>query len=117
VAAFIKDDGLLPDLEQSWFDAAYWFHEGLAEPVETIAVAKLETALEVLLSSASTKGSTSRLTDVFSSFYGRHKDQPIADGSAVMVKDFVNEIVSSRSRVLAWFAIAAAFSSVPVFLR
>ncbi len=34
-----------------------------------------------------------------------------------MVKDFVNEIVSSRSRVLAWFAIAAAFSSVPVFLR
>jgi hypothetical protein len=44
----------LPQLERTWCDAAYWMHEGFAESIDTIAVAKLETALEVLMSAEST---------------------------------------------------------------
>jgi hypothetical protein len=53
ITSFLARGGNLASLEQAWADAAYWFHEGLAEPLDTIGVPKLETAIEVLLRSES----------------------------------------------------------------
>lgn len=33
---------LLPKFESAWYAAAYWFHETLAENIDTTAVVKLE---------------------------------------------------------------------------
>lgn len=100
VRAYITDDAVLPKLDQSWSDAAYWLHEGLTEPLDTVAITKLETAIEVLLSAASTKNSGSRLKDAFSSFYGLSPDCSYPTGSNQNVEDVVKAIVESRSRIL-----------------
>lgn len=100
VRAYITDDAALPKLDQSWSDAAYWLHEGLAEPLDTVAVTKLETAIEVLLSASSTKNSGPRLESAFSSFYGLLPESPYPPGSTRKVKDIVKAIVESRSRIL-----------------
>ena len=47
VRSFTSGSFRLPVLEQAWRDAAYWLHQALAETIDTIAIAKLETALEV----------------------------------------------------------------------
>src|SRR5258706_2243807 len=60
----------LPNLERAWCDAAYWLHEALAEPIDSIAIAKLETALEVLLRSERSKGSTVRVLVILQCFFG-----------------------------------------------
>ena len=100
VAACTRGDGRFPGLEQAWSDAAYWFHEGLTEPLDTIAVAKLETALEVALAAESTKGSAKRLEEAFRSFYGRDKNEPINNDSSTTVKQLIEGIVGARSRIL-----------------
>jgi hypothetical protein len=100
VEAYIRGNAKLPNLEQRWCDGAYWLHEGLAEPLDSIAVAKLETALEVVLGAQNTKGSSSRLHQAFQSFYGRSSKQPIADDSFTTVEQFVRSIVGARSRIL-----------------
>ncbi|GBR54169.1 hypothetical protein [Gluconobacter sphaericus] len=100
VRAYITDNAVLPKLDQSWSDAAYWLHEGLMEPLDTVAVTKLETAIEVLLSAASAKNSGSRLKDAFSSFYGLSPDCSYPSGSDWKVEDVVKAIVESRSRIL-----------------
>lgn len=100
VRAYVADDAPLVKLDQSWSDAAYWFHEGLAEPLSTIAITKFETALEVLLSAESSKQSSTRLHQAFASFYGLSPESPFPDGTSRMVKDIVKAIVESRSRIL-----------------
>jgi hypothetical protein len=70
VAHFIRQDAKLKKLERAWCDAAYWFHEGLAEPQATIAVAKLETSIEVLFGAGSSKLSKQRLCQAIGAFYG-----------------------------------------------
>ncbi len=100
VRAYVTDNAALPKLDQSWSDAAYWLHEGLTEPLDTVAVTKLETAIEVLLSAASSKNSGSRLEAAFSSFYGLSPESPYPSGSTRKVKDVVKAIVESRSRIL-----------------
>lgn len=70
VRAYATDEATFTKLDQSWSDAAYWFHEGLAEPLDTIAITKLETAIEVLLSAESSKQSSSRLQQAFHHFMG-----------------------------------------------
>lgn len=100
VRAFITDNAVLPTLDQSWSDAAYWLHEGLTEPLDTVAVTKLETAIEVLLSAASSKNSGSRLEAAFSSFYGLSPECSYPSGSNRKVKEVVKAIVESRSRIL-----------------
>ena len=100
VRAYLTDDAALPKLDQSWSDAAYWLHEGLAEPLDTVAVTKLETAIEVLLSASSTKNSGPRLVSAFSSFYGLLPESPYPPGGTRKVKDIVKAIVESRSRIL-----------------
>jgi hypothetical protein len=100
VDAYVRGGVKLPNLEQAWCDAAYWFHEGLAEPPDTIAVAKLETAIEVHLGAESTKLSKKRLCQAIQAFYGRKETDPLATDASINVKQFVEGIVGARSRIL-----------------
>ena len=92
--------GPISELEQAWADAAYWFHEGLAEPLDTIAVPKLETALEVLLRSESTSGSKARVLKAIRAFHGKEPGDFINPQSQVTVEQFAKGFVRDRSRVL-----------------
>lgn len=87
-------------VELAWCDAAYWFREGLAEPVDTIAVAKLETCLEVLLGAESSSGSRRRIEQAFKLFLGKAPQDRIFTSTHITVKKFAQELVGARSRVL-----------------
>lgn len=100
IGAFVSGNYCLPNLEQAWCDAAYWFHEGLAEPLDTMAVPKLETAIEVLLRSESTKGSKARVIQAIQIFYGKHANELINPQSQTTVERFAQEFVRNRSRIL-----------------
>jgi len=101
VEAFLSGNtGQLSTLEQAWCDAAYWFHEGLAEPLDTIAVPKLETAIEVLLHTESTKGSKGRLLRAIKTFYGLNKQDFINPDIQITVEKFAADFVRDRSRIL-----------------
>jgi len=100
VKAYVQGASSLPKLEQAWSDAAFWLHEGLAEPLSTVAVAKLETAVEVLLSAESSKGSTKRFREAFESFYGLKGSDPIRQGDQQTVNQLIKSVVGARSRVL-----------------
>jgi len=97
---FVRGGSALPDLEQAWPDAAYWFHEALAEPLDTIAVPKLETAIEILLRSESTKGSKARVLKAIGAFYGKKATDFINPQSLTTVEDFAYGFVRDRSRIL-----------------
>jgi hypothetical protein len=101
-----------PNLERAWCDAAYWLREALAEPMDSIAMAKLETALEVLLRSESSKGSTRRLLTILRYFFGLKPDDPILNGSAVTARQFAANVVGDRSRILhgTWSTLHARLS-------
>lgn len=100
VAAYLRDSSGLPNLQQAWCDAAYWYHEGLAEPLDTIAVPKLETAIEVLMRAENTRGSERRLRQAMKAFFGLEADQTINPESATTVREFVKGFVTDRSRIL-----------------
>jgi hypothetical protein len=100
VRSFTSGTYRLPTLERAWCDAAYWLHEALAEPIDSIAIAKLETALEVLLRSESSKGSTARVLAIMQSFFSLQPDDPIAPGSTLTAKQFGANLVRDRSRIL-----------------
>jgi len=100
VSGYLSSDKLFPKLEQSWCDAAYWFHEGLSEPIDAIAVAKLETAIEVLMRAENTKGSGNRLRQAIKAFYGLDSGQCVNENSHVTVDELVKGIVTDRSRIL-----------------
>jgi len=100
VSGYLYGAQVLPKLEQAWCDGAFWLHEGLAEPLSTVAVAKLETAVEVLLSAESTKKSSLRFRAAFESFYGLKPDDPIARNNPQTVNRLIASIVGARSRVL-----------------
>lgn len=101
IDAFIAENpGPLPALEQAWCDAAYWYHEGLAEPLDTIAVPKLETAIEVLLRTESSSGSRSRVVRAIKTFYGLDKDAFINPDVQITVEKFAADFVRDRSRIL-----------------
>ena len=67
----------LPKIEQAWCDAAFYFHEGIAEPLDTIAVSKLETAIKMLLVTESSRGSKAILLQAMKTFFGLYETQPI----------------------------------------
>lgn len=100
IDAFLNGHGVLPRLNESWNDAAYWFREGIAEPLDTIAVPKLETAIEVLMRSVSSKGSEVRIVQAIKTFYGLAADQMLGPDSIVTVKEFSKGLVRDRSRLL-----------------
>ena len=96
VAALLGGDSTLPKLEQAWCDGTYWFHEGLAEPMATVAVAKLETAMESLLAPGSARASRDRIGKALEAFVGTDYDW---DGEGGRV-EFAARVVKARSRVL-----------------
>lgn len=100
IQSYLGQNGVLPLLEQAWNDAAYWFLEGLAEPLDTIAVPKFETAIEVLLRSESTSGSKSRVVQAIRAFYGLAPDQSLNPQSNITVDAFAKGLVRDRSRIL-----------------
>lgn len=100
VEVYVRGSAKLQNLEQGWCDAAYWFHEGLAEPLDTIAVAKLETAIEALLAPGSTKLSNERLCHAIQAFYGLKKTDRLGTNASITVAAFVKEIVGARSQIL-----------------
>jgi hypothetical protein len=100
VDAYVRGGSKLPKLELAWCDAAYWFHEGLAETLDSIAVAKLETAVEVLLGAESAAKSEKRLCEALHAFHGVNEDDPIATDPSTSIKQYVKRIIGPRSRFL-----------------
>jgi hypothetical protein len=100
VNAFVKGQSILLRLDQAWCDAAYWFHEGLSEKLDTVAITKMETSIEVLLFAESTRGCKDRLLKAFQSFYGLTAKQPLREDDPRTVFEFIDSIVTARSRVL-----------------
>ncbi len=100
VRSFATGQFRLPTTEQAWCDAAYWLHDALAEPVDSISIAKLETALEVLLRSENRSGSLSRVLIAIDLFLGLKPDDTIIHNSPVTAKQFAMAVVSDRSKIL-----------------
>ena len=100
VRSFASGSFRLPGLERAWCDAAYWFHQALAESIDTIAIAKLETALEILLRTESSKGSERRILEILKTIFGLEPDDLSAPGSTMTVRQFARNIVRDRSRIL-----------------
>ncbi|WP_186040536.1 hypothetical protein [Burkholderia gladioli] len=100
VNAFVKGQSNSVRLDQAWCDAAYWFHEGISEKLDTVAIAKIETSIEVLLFAQSTSGCKNGLIKIFEVIYGLTKNQPLRDNDSRTVLSFIDSIVTARSRVL-----------------
>ncbi len=100
VRSFTTGSFRLPNLEQAWCDAAYWLHQGLAETIDSIAVVKLETAIEVLLHAESVSGSESRILTALETFFGQKAHEPIGPSTQITAKEFARGFVRDRSRVL-----------------
>lgn len=100
VRSFASGSFRLPVLERAWCDAAYWLHQALTENLDTIAIAKLETALEVLLRSESSTGSKQRLLKVLKAFFNLEASEPIHPGSKLSAGEFAKKIVGDRSQIL-----------------
>ena len=89
----------LPLLNESWCNAAYWFHEAVAETLDTVAVVKLETAIEVLFRAENMSGSKSRIAQSFDVVFGLTSTDSIP-GSNLTVNDFILNITTARSRIV-----------------
>ena len=99
LTAYVHAEDAFPILNEAWCNAAYWYHEALAEPLDTIAVAKLETAIEVLMRAESMKGSKRRLHEAFDAFFGLSADDPVIENGPT-VSEVIAGITTARSRVL-----------------
>jgi hypothetical protein len=98
----------LPKLQQSWCDALFWFHEGVSESLDTIAIAKLETSIENLFAAESSKKSKARLLQGFNYLLGMGKSDLLDTTIPVSVGEFVDVVVTARSRILhgTWSTVA-----------
>jgi hypothetical protein len=100
ICSFLNINVSLSTLERSWCDASYWFHEALAEPMDTISLAKFETTIEILLAAESSKKSTSRIREALRVFLGLKDDDLLFPESSWTVDEFAKTLVKARSRVL-----------------
>ncbi|MBK3338646.1 hypothetical protein GA845_27885 [Burkholderia pseudomallei] len=98
IDAFLRCESMC-EADQAWCDAAYWFHDALAEPLDSIAMAKYETALEILFHATSKSGSEKRIKEAFHAFFGL-RDSDALSGTNVTVHGFVKNLVEYRSKVL-----------------
>ncbi|AMB45063.1 hypothetical protein [Methylobacterium sp. AMS5] len=96
---YLQATSAVPDLDEAWCNAAYWFHEALAETLETVAVVKLETAIEVLFRAENMSGSKSRIIKAFDTIFGLTKDD-VFSGSGITVEQFTLAVTTARSRVV-----------------
>lgn len=88
------------EIELAWCGAAYWYREGIVEPLDTIAVSKLETCLEVLFRTENARGSKTRILRALELFTGKSSDEIITKDGTMTVDDLAKKIVEDRSRIL-----------------
>ena len=100
VGVYVSGQGELPMLKRAWCDAVYWFHEGMSEPLDTVAVVQIETSMEILFSAGSRTGSEKRILDGLKGMLGIDVSQRIDASSAMTYEQFVRKIVKARSWVL-----------------
>jgi hypothetical protein len=100
INSFVTNESTLPKLNQAWCDATYWFHEGISEKLDTIAITKMETSIEVLLFAESSSGGKDGLHKAFRAIYGLDGKQLLRQNDPRTVTEFINSIVTARSRIL-----------------
>lgn len=100
IDVYVSGQGELPMLKGAWCNAVYWFHEGMSEPLNTVAVVKLETSMEILFSAGSRTGSKTRILDGLRGMFEIDGSQTIDPSSGVTYEDLATEIVKARSWVL-----------------
>lgn len=100
IAGYFSQSSIIPLLDEAWCNAAYWYHEALAEELPTVAAVKLETAIEILFKGESSSGSSRRIRLGFSSLMGLEENDRINDRTEVRIRDLADAITSARSRVL-----------------
>lgn len=96
--AYLSATSSVPLLDEAWCNAVYWFHEAIAETLDTVAVVKLEIAIEVLFRSADMNGSKSRIKASFAAFFQLVGGDQFVD-SGLTVDQFILNITTARSRV------------------
>jgi hypothetical protein len=89
-----------PRLHEAWCEAAYWYHEAMAEHLDTMRIARLETSLEVLLRAEKTSGSTGRILTGLQAILGIDPSLNVGVVRTITIRELVEEMVRSRSRVL-----------------
>lgn len=94
------EGGDFPNLNEAWCEAAYWYHEAVAENLETMRIARLETSLEVLFRAENTSGSTRRILEGLEVLLGLGPSKNIGAIRPITVKKLVDELVQTRSQVL-----------------
>jgi hypothetical protein len=100
VRSFATGRYRLPNLERAWCDAAYWFHEGLAESLDSIAIAKFETAVEVLVRAESSPKMRVQMLTILETFYGLKPDDPLSVSAITTARQFAYSVVGDRSQIL-----------------
>ncbi len=100
IGVYVSGQGVLPMLKRAWCDSVYWFHEGMSEPLDTVAVVQLETSMEILFSAGSRTGSEKRILDGLRGMFGIDGSQRIDASSTMTYEKLVRKIVKARSWVL-----------------
>ncbi len=100
IDVYVSGQGELPMLKGAWCNAVYWFHEGMSEPLDTVAVVKLETSMEILFSAGGRTGSKTRIVDGLRGMFGIDGSQMVDPSSGMTYEDLATEIVKARSWVL-----------------
>ena len=90
----------LPTLERAWCDSAYWMRKSLFDTIDTRAVTKLETALEVLICTESSKNSKPRVTSALQNLLGVKPDERILPPFEITTQVLVDTLVRDRSRIM-----------------
>ena len=100
VEAYLRGAGTLPKLRQAWCNGVYWFHEGMSEPLDSVATVKLETAIEILFLAESTRRAKWRMFKSLEGMFGVSESDTIDSLSDLTFKTLVNQIAETRSKVL-----------------
>lgn len=99
LAEYLGSTSTLPRLNEAWCNATYWFHRALVETLDTVAVVKFETAIEVLFKAEDMSGSKSRIKSSFDSLFGLVGSDLFPETS-LTVDQFILNITTARSRVV-----------------
>lgn len=100
ISSFLSGQDRLRKLRQAWCDSAYWYHEGTAEALATVAAVKLETAIEALLRASSSQGSAEIIKSIIKTLTGLNSSDQVPGPIEKNVHDFVKHLVTVRSRIL-----------------
>ena len=100
IESYLSGRGTLPRLRQTWCNAVFWFHEGMSEPLDTVAMVKLEVAIENLFLAESTAKAKWRMLEGLRGMFGISESDAISPSSDMTFRKVVNDIAKTRSSVL-----------------